>query len=398
MTVILDHSVRTVANVPDPATPAPPALDVWTDQASLVAALRFATMTLPSRPGLPVFAGLIVEGVGDAVKLTAVDFAQQAEVIIPGSGVGRALVPGRQLLDLARQLPKRSQVRLTLDGDSVRIDGGPVAYSVRVLPFDKYPAVVDFAGMAREWVTMTGADVASVADVAMSSSTDGTLPVLCGVCLDVADGVARFQATDRYRMAEWTTTAATGAVGRVIIPTDAVKATRYMVKSATVTVSVVENQRNGKVHVIITDGARTVAAEAYPAEFPKVGALWPKATEHRVTLPVGTFLDGVKAVGTACERSMPVRLTTGADTVVISTTGEATADEATAETTVPASTDANLVIAFNPKYLADAVKSVAGKTGQAVVMAANEPKRPAVFSRDDRPDFRVLLMPVCLAG
>jgi len=394
MTVILDHSVRTVANIPDPSTPAPPPLDAWTDQASLVAALRFSTMTLPSRPGLPVFAGLIIEGVGDAVKLTAVDFAQQAEVIIPGSGVGRALVPGRQLLDLVKLLPKRSQVRLTLDGDAVRIDGGPVAYSVRVLPFDKYPAVVDFAGMAREWVTMTGADVASVADVAMASSTDGTLPVLCGVCLDVADGVARFQATDRYRMAEWTTTAATGAVGRVIIPTDAVKAvTRYMVKSATVTVSVVENQRNGKVHVIITDGARTVAAEAYPAEFPKVGALWPKATEHRVTLPVGTFLDGVKAVGAACEWSMPVRLTTGADTVVISTTGEATA-----ETTVPASTDANLVIAFNPKYLADAVKSVAGKTGQAVVMAANEPKRPAVFSRDDRPDFRVLLMPVRLAG
>jgi DNA polymerase-3 subunit beta len=116
------------------------------------------------------------------------------------------------------------------------------------------------------------------------------------------------------------------------------------------------------------------------------------------------FQEAVRRVALVAARNAPVRLTFGADGVVLEAGG---ADDASAseqldcawQSTLDASTPFS--IAFNPGYLLDGLAAVDSDT---TVLAFTGPTRPAVLTgKPDEAgsggsDYRYLLMPVRLSG
>ncbi len=73
----------------------------------LADAVAWAARTLPSRPSLPVLAGLVLTAGDDALTLSSFDYEVSArvEVICDVEHPGTTLVSGRLLSDIAKSLP-----------------------------------------------------------------------------------------------------------------------------------------------------------------------------------------------------------------------------------------------------------------------------------------------------
>ena len=90
---------------------------------ALADAVAWAARALPSRPPVPVLAGLLLEADSVGVlRLSSFDYEVSARVEIPAEvmDAGSALVSGKLLADISRSLPAKP-VDVTTDGSKVSV-------------------------------------------------------------------------------------------------------------------------------------------------------------------------------------------------------------------------------------------------------------------------------------
>ena len=166
----------------------------------LADSVAWAARTLPSRPSLPVLAGLVITAEGDHLTLSSFDYEVSARVEVDADvqEPGRALVSGRLLADIARSLPAQP-VTLTSEGTRVVITCGRSSFTLPTLPIEDYPQLPT---MPKASGDIEGAlFAAAVGQVAIAAGRDDTLPTLTGIRMEVDGGNIVLAATDRYRLA-----------------------------------------------------------------------------------------------------------------------------------------------------------------------------------------------------
>ena len=163
-------------------------------------AVAWVARALPSRPVVPVLAGLLLEAEADSLVLSCFDYEVSARVRIDAevAEAGTALVPGRLLAEITRSLPSQS-AEFTLAADAVGLTCGSAEFMLVTLPLEEFPALPEPPSAAG---TVDGGVLAAAAgQVVPAASRDDTLPMLTGVCLDFAGDTITLAATDRYRLA-----------------------------------------------------------------------------------------------------------------------------------------------------------------------------------------------------
>src|SRR5215468_7373325 len=166
---------------------------------ALADVVAWVARALPSRPVVPVLAGLRLEA-GDGLTLSCFDYELAATAWVPADVAepGTALVPGRLLAEITRSLPGQP-AEFTADGDVVSLTCGSAEFALVSLPLADYPELPPTPPVAG---TIDGGELAAaVAQVLPAASRDDTLPMLTGVCLDIDGDVITLAATDRYRLA-----------------------------------------------------------------------------------------------------------------------------------------------------------------------------------------------------
>ena len=110
---------------------------------ALADAVAWAARALPSRPPVPVLAGLLLEADSVGVlRLSSFDYEVSARVEIPAEvmDAGSALVSGKLLADISRSLPAKP-VDVTTDGSKVSVVCGSGRFTLLTMPVDEYPAL-----------------------------------------------------------------------------------------------------------------------------------------------------------------------------------------------------------------------------------------------------------------
>ena len=79
------------------------------DRDVLADSVAWAARTLPTRPSMPMLAGLLVEAADSGLTMSSFDYEVSGRVAVPADvdEPGRVLVSGRLLADIARALPAR---------------------------------------------------------------------------------------------------------------------------------------------------------------------------------------------------------------------------------------------------------------------------------------------------
>lgn len=368
----------------------------------LADAVAWAARTLPTRPSLPIMAGLLINGLDsgrDQVVLSGFDHETSARVEIAADVTepGQVLVPGRLLADIARALPAQP-VELIADGSRVRVRCGRASFTLPTFPVEDYPqlpVMPDSSG------TIPGVTFASaVAQVAIAAGKDDTLPTLTGVRLEIAGEQVTLAATDRYRLAvrEFTwTPMRPGMDTQALVPARVLADTAKALAQADLVHLALAEGGEGLLG-FAGDGRRTTT-RLLDGEFPKYRSLLPTESVTEASLDTPELVEAVKRVSLVAERNTPLRLSFSAGELTL-TAG--TGDDAQAVEVLECSLQGDDVeIAFNPQYLLDGL----GALDSAIThMSFTASSRPAVLTGTTEhgvtpvSDYRYLLMPIRLAG
>jgi DNA polymerase-3 subunit beta len=368
---------------------------------ALADAVTWAARALPSRPPVPVLAGLLLEAdTSGVLRLSSFDYEVSARVEVPAevADAGTVLVSGRLLADISRALPGKP-VDVATDASRVSLTCGSGRFTLLTMPVDEYPslpAMPDASGVV-------AGDVFSeaVAQVSIAASRDETLPILTGIRVEVEGDRLTLLATDRYRLAMRTLPWRPASPG---------ESTVALVRARTMSEVAKALGPAGDVTVALTTGGSTemIGFEAggrrttsllVDGDYPKVRALFPDSSPTHAIVDAQSLIEAVRRVALVAERNTPVRLTFTESTLTLEAgQGEdAQASEAVECTLV----GEEISIAFNPQFLLDGLGAL---TQPLAKMSFTQARKPAVISGQAEPDgsdddsYRYLIMPVRVDG
>ncbi|MGV1008653.1 MAG: DNA polymerase III subunit beta [Dermatophilaceae bacterium] len=369
--------------------------DVLTDAVSWVA------RGLPTRPPVPVLAGvLLVADADGTITLSAFDYEVSAKVTVPADvdEPGTALVLGRLLAEICRNLPARP-IEMATSGNKIEVTCGAVRFSLLLMPADEYPTLP----ASPEPTGSIPGDVftQAVSQVAVAADRGDTLPILTGVRMQIDGDKVTLLATDRYRLAMRELTWHPGRADAshvVLVPARQLTDTAKALGASGSVELALGTHAGGDGLIGFEAGQRRATTRLLDGEYPKVTSIFPSSIDTEALVKTADLVDAVKRVALVAERNSPVRLTfTDGQLTIDAGSGEEAQATEVVDTTL---TGPELEIAFNPHYLLDGLAAV----GTAYTrMSFTQPSRPAVISGQDdldsTPDtsYRYVLMPVRFA-
>jgi DNA polymerase-3 subunit beta len=374
-------------------------------------AVAWVARNLPSRPTIPVLAGVLLTGTDDGLTISGFDYEVSAEVRVAAeiASPGSVLVSGRLLSDITKALPGKP-VDVSVEGTRVALTCGSSRFSLPTLAVEDYPALPALP----DETGMVAADLFSeaIGQVAVAAGRDDTLPMLTGIRVEISGESVVLAATDRFRLAvrelTWVTTAA-DIEAAVLVPAKTLaEAAKAGTDGTEVHLSLGSGPSVGKDGLLgIRSNGKRSTTRLLDAEFPKFRQLLP--TEHTAvaTIGVAELTEAIKRVALVADRGAQIRMEFSEDGLRLSAGAD---DVGRAEEDLPVTFAGEpLTIAFNPTYLTDGLGSL---RSERVTFGFTTPSRPAVLrpAGDDdgtggggpfpaaHTDYVYLLMPVRLPG
>lgn len=375
-------------------------------------AVAWVARSLPTRPTIPVLAGVLLTGTDEGLTISGFDYEVSAEVKVSAeiASAGSVLVSGRLLSDITKALPAKP-VEVSVEGTRVSLTCGSARFSLPTLAVEDYPALP--ALPEETGVIASDLFAEAIGQVAVGAGRDDTLPMLTGIRVEISGESVVLAATDRFRLAvrelTWVTTAG-DVEAAVLVPAKTLaEAAKAGTDGNQVHLALGSGASVGKDGLlgIRSEGKRSTT-RLLDAEFPKFRQLLPAEHTAVATIGVAELTEAIKRVALVADRGAQIRMEFSDDTLKLSAGAD---DVGRAEEDLPVDFAGEpLTIAFNPTYLTDGLGSL---HSERVTFGFTTPSRPAVLrpaGEDDganggsgpfpaaKTDYVYLLMPVRLPG
>lgn len=331
-------------------------------------AVAWAARSLPSRPSVPILAGLLITADANGVTMSSFDYETSARVQVGASVIdeGQVLVSGRLLADIAKSLPNKP-VEFTADAHRAELVCGSARFTLQTLPLDEYPELPEMPVATGEIISDEFAQ--AISQVVVAAGRDELLPVFTGVRLEIEGDKVSLLATDRYRMALKELTWNPGsqeASGAALVPARVLaEAARSMASGEVVSVALSDPDAGEGLIGLEGHGSgasRQLTTRLLGGEFPKVRHIMDIQPTLTVRCRTEDLMASVKRVALVAERNSPLRMIIGTDQVALeAASGEqAQASEAVSAEVInmTGGEPALSAAGFNPHYLVDALGAV----------------------------------------
>lgn len=372
------------------------------DRDVLADAVAWTARTLPSRPTVPVLAGLRIDADQTQVTFSSFDYEVSGRVSVEAdvADTGTVLVSGRLLADIARSLPPKP-VDVAADGSKVTITCGSARFTLLTLPVEEYP---ELPVMPAASGTVPGALFAeAVAQVAVAAGRDDMLPTLTGIRVEIEGTTVTLGATDRYRLAvrefAWNPEQSDISIVALVPARILVDAAKTLAPIGDITLALGSGNHDSLLG--LAAGGRNTTSRLIDGEWvPNYRKLFPADVATVARVEISALIESVKRVALVAERNTPVRLAFDESQVVLEAgSGEdAQASEAlAADVQGPA-----IATGFNPTYLLDGLQALDAPFVH--LSFTDTPLKPVVIqgttSLEAEPiaGYRYLAMPIRLSG
>lgn len=373
-------------------------MKIRVERDALADAVAWTAKSLPSRPSVPVLAGVLLRVNDGVLQVSGFDYevSSQVSVDVQSDADGAALVSGRLLAEITKALPAKP-VEIAAVGAHLELVCGSARFTLPTMPVEDYPSLPEMPASAG---TIDAAAFATaVAQVAVAAGRDETLPMMTGVRIELNGTTLAMLATDRYRLAlremQWS-------------PDDPEVSLNALVPARTLhDTAKTLGPLGGEVTMALAQGAagegmigfaggtrRTTSRLLDGANYPPVRSLFPSTHNAEARVTVATLVEVVKRVALVAERTTPVLLTFSPDGLIVEAGGT---EEARASEGMDAVfTGEPLTIGFNPQYLIDGLQNLGAPIA---VFSFVDAFKPAVISPSGEdgepiPGYRYLIMPI----
>jgi len=373
-------------------------------------AVAWVARNLPTRPTVPVLAGVLLTGTEDGLTISGFDYEVSAEVQVPAeiASPGSVLVSGRLLSDITRALPAKP-VDVSVEGTRVSLVCGSARFSLPTMAVEDYPALPALP----EETGVISADLfaEAIGQVAVAAGKDDTLPMLTGIRVEISGETVVLAATDRFRLAvrelTWSTSSPSLEAAVLVPAKTLAEAAKAGTSGSEVHLALGAGSAVGKEGLLgIRSAGKRSTTRLLDAEFPKFRQLLPSEHTAIATIGVAELTDAIKRVALVADRGAQIRMEFSHGVLHLSAGAD---DVGRAEEDLPVDFSGEpLTIAFNPTYLTDGLGSL---HSDLVTFGFTTPSRPAVLrpAGEDQvdgtgpfpavqTDYVYLLMPVRLPG
>jgi DNA polymerase III subunit beta len=364
--------------------------------------LALVSRGVSARSTIQLLGGILLEAAEGALRLSATDMEISIQTTSPAEveGEGRVVIPARIFNDIVRSLPA-GNFTLEYDGSegTVRLAAGENEYTIRAYAADDYPKLPEFE--AEGSFRMPGDSlVETVEKVSRSYSRDETRPVLTGILISFEDARVRMVTTDSYRLSiKETELGSTPFEGsrEAIIPARAMTEVSRIFSGSDegdVEVSLSENQALFRIGDVVF-GTRLI-----DGNFPEYRRLLPTGFEREISVSREDLMGTLRRVNLFAQRQTPpvpvsLSFTEGSVEVIVKN-----GDVGEAHEKLPANSEDDFLISFNPGYLLDGVSAI---DTEKVKFKLNEALKPGLIvpgengednGEGGEPDFLYLIMPM----
>jgi len=371
------------------------------------AELKSVLPAVATRSGLPMLSGVRLEVSEGEVSIEATDLefttrrVVRSEVTVDGAG--SVVVPAKALVKAVAAMGEPGVVLESCDGRSgLDVRAGTRTVTLQGWPTDDWPAAPRVAAIDPMASIEASAVVDAFERVALCASSDEARPVLTCAALFFREDPAALEvvATDSYRLGVAQIPVEAGfrvSDGPLLVPARAVRLVAKQLKRAEGAVQVraleasgVEPSRASRIAFSLPDAEWTV--RTVEGEFPN----WKQVVPNPEG---GSFEFDPEELGSALRAATSVRSTTGAPvrltldrtcSLALKEPDLGEMREALTEAKFSPNGAGPMEVAFNPDYLADAIRFCGAERGR---MWVRDGLKPALF---EGPDRRYVLMPIRL--
>jgi DNA polymerase-3 subunit beta len=370
-------------------------------QENLARGLGIVSRAVAPRSTLPVLSNVLIATDEGRLRLSATNLELGITCWI-GARIedeGSTTVPARTFVDLISTLPG-DQVALSLEvaTQTLNVRSGTSTNDIKGIDAQEFPTlpVPDMEGA----VQLNVVDFREmIHQVAFAASTDEARPVLMGVLIIVDGDQITMAAADGFRLSVRTATLSTPAPEpvNIIVPARALNELARIASDGEETVSMVVPKGRGQVVFHVKNAELT--SQLIDGTFPDYQQIIPRSYKSRTLVSTASLLKACKQAEIfAREGSNVARLEIKPATgemepseVEISATSEETGKN---ETIVEATVDGSgVLIAFNVKYLREALEVINTPNVALETSAANAPGVVRPVGEDD---FLHVIMPMHL--
>ncbi len=357
--------------------------------------LALVSRGVSPRSTIQILGGILLEAGEEVVRLSAMDMELSIQTSAPAEveEKGRVVIPARIFNDVVRSLSKED---LTLVHDHseglMRLSARENEYRIRAYPAEDFPQLPKF-DEAEAFKVGGEALVETVEKVSRSYSRDETRPVLTGILISFEESRVRMVTTDSYRLSIKETELVTTFDGsrEAIIPARAMQEVSRIFSSSDeeqVEVVLSENQALFRIGDVLL-GTRLIEGN-----FPEYKNLLPTTFEREISVSREELIETLRRVSFFTQRQtppVPVSLAFSKGAVEVTVRNGEVGE---ARERLPATSEDEFHILFNPNYLLDGVSAV---NSEKVLFKLNEPLKPGLIVPEtdgEEPDFLYLITPM----
>jgi DNA polymerase-3 subunit beta len=357
----------------------------------LLKPLSYAAGVVERRQTLPILSNVRLRCYDGVLELTGTDL--EVEVVttikLDEAQAGEVTIPARKLYDICRALPAQAEIKITTDGERVRVQSGKSRFTLLTLPSADFPSVE-----AGEWdlnLSLPERDLKRLLDkTQFCMAHQDVRYYLNGLLLEVKQSELRAVATDGHRMglSELKLGQAASEDRQAIVPRKGVQEIGRFLDS---------NERQAELklshnHVQVGVEGVMLTSKLIDGRFPDYTQVMPSS--HRNIARIDRLLLR-EALGRAAilanEKYRGVRLTLSAEKAVINAHNPEQ-EEAQEEIEATYSGE-ELEIGFNVNYVIEAIN---GLEGEQVELGLNDANSSCTLQAPDQPQTRYIVMPMRL--
>lgn len=330
-------------------------------QEELSNGLQLVQKAVATRPTIPVLSGILVETSPEGLTLTATDQEIGVRITLPAmvAGDGAFVFPSR-VGDIVRKIPF-GEISFEVEdaNNTVSISWERSRFVIHGYPAAEYPPLPEPPSDSS--FTVAKAELRRlIRQTQFAVAHDDSRPVFTGVLTSIADGVLKFVATDGFRLAL--------AEGPVEAAAPDLKADCIVPGRALAEVGrILGEEGDGSVRISLSENRaffetarERVICRLIEGQFPPYKQVIPQQFVTKLTCATQGLLNACERASLiAHEVGQAVKLQLSGTTLVLSAS-KAELGNVREEVPVESQGDA-LEIAFNPRYLIDGLRNIAGE-------------------------------------
>jgi len=321
---------------------------------TLTDALGHVERIIPARSSNPGLSLLRFDLNDDQVVLSGSNLDLDIRAIVEADvrGEGQFAVPAAVLGQIVRALPG-DQVELDVGDAELEITSATFGTKLQLVPADNAPELTFPETFEGE---IAGPDLAKALDhVRYAAAVADYQAVFRGVRLELHDGRTRAVATDGFRLASYHAPASTGLDADLLIPARSVDELVKLLGSGPAQLALRGNQ------LTVATGPFTVNAKLMEGSFPDYQRVIPAQFPVKITLSAHALADAVARVAVMADKSANHRVDLFIKDGVLQITAEGSYGRAQeAIDVLQEGSESEIALAYNAKYLADAVGPING--------------------------------------